>query len=267
VSAARRHDAADALKKIASMHPDLERVIQLQRLETSVEDARRRIAEEPQLIQALDVRIETARSALALAKQRLAETQAARRAIEKDLSIVQARLTKFKDQLLELKTNREYQTMQKEIEVAQHEVGQFEDRILELMVENDELTAQVKRADVDLAKEEKAVETERQALRHETERLQQELDRTTVTREELVAKMDRQVLATYRQAAHGRKGIGVAAAKDGICTLCHVRLRPQMFNEVRRNERIIQCDSCQRILYFVPPPAPAADSLPGARPQ
>jgi predicted nucleic acid-binding Zn-ribbon protein len=42
----------------------------------------------------------------------------------------------------------------------------------------------------------------------------------------------------------------MAEARDGICTICHVRLRPQVFNNVRGNEEIIQCDSCQRILYW-----------------
>jgi predicted nucleic acid-binding Zn-ribbon protein len=45
--------------------------------------------------------------------------------------------------------------------------------------------------------------------------------------------------------------VAVAEAKNGTCTICHVRLRPQVFNEIRRNASIIQCDSCQRILYFV----------------
>ena len=63
-----------------------------------------------------------------------------------------------------------------------------------------------------------------------------------------------------------RNGIAVAEARDGICTICHVRLRPQVFNTVLRNDQIIQCDSCQRILYFVPPAAPAAaDALAAAR--
>jgi predicted nucleic acid-binding Zn-ribbon protein len=57
--------------------------------------------------------------------------------------------------------------------------------------------------------------------------------------------------------AKRRHGVAVAEARDGICTICHVRLRPQVFNTVRRNDEVIQCDSCQRILYFVPP-APLA---------
>ena len=62
----------------------------------------------------------------------------------------------------------------------------------------------------------------------------------------------------FRQAL-----LGDLEARDAICTICHVRLRPQVFNNVRRNDSIIQCDSCQRILYFAQPegaPAPASDN-------
>ena len=59
-----------------------------------------------------------------------------------------------------------------------------------------------------------------------------------------------------------RNGVAVAEARDGICTICHVRLRPQVFNTVLRNDEIIQCDSCNRILYFVPAPAAAAGAAP-----
>ena len=44
----------------------------------------------------------------------------------------------------------------------------------------------------------------------------------------------------------------MAEARDGTCSVCHVRMRPQVYNEVRRGDTLIQCESCQRILYFVP---------------
>jgi predicted nucleic acid-binding Zn-ribbon protein len=54
-----------------------------------------------------------------------------------------------------------------------------------------------------------------------------------------------------------RRGVALSmATRDGLCSLCHVRLRPHVFQQVRTNEQIIQCDSCQRILYYVPPPPP-----------
>jgi predicted nucleic acid-binding Zn-ribbon protein len=69
------------------------------------------------------------------------------------------------------------------------------------------------------------------------------------------------VLAIFEKVSRRRNGVAVAEARGGICTICHVRLRPQVFNTVRRNEQIVQCDHCQRILYFVPTAAAATDGI------
>src|ERR671937_2950078 len=143
------------------MHADLERVIALQRLDSAAHDAQRRLAEEPDRQKALDARVETARQSVSDAKARLTDNQNARRALEKDVAVHQGRLSKFRDQLMEVKTNVEYQAMQKEIGFAQAEVKTIEDRILERMLEGDELAAAVKRADTDLAAQQKAVEADR----------------------------------------------------------------------------------------------------------
>ena len=68
----------------------------------------------------------------------------------------------------------------------------------------------------------------------------------------MAAQVEPEALPIFERIAHGRKGLAMAEAREGLCTVCHVRLRPQIFNEVRRNDGIIQCDSCTRILYFVP---------------
>ncbi len=238
------------------MLPDLEHLIHLQRLDDFVEQARRTIADRPTRSKALDDRLEAARTRVAAARERAADSQAARRALEKDLAVVQGRLGKFKDQLMEVKTNREYQAMQKEIEVAQQEVRGIEDRILERMLEADEVGAAVKQAEAALVTEQKEVDRERKALEDEVVRLQQELERSTTERQSVLTRISPPVLSTYQFIAQKRTS-AVAEARDGTCTVCHVRLRPKVFNDVRRNDTIIQCESCQRILYFVPPaPAP-----------
>jgi len=60
------------------------------------------------------------------------------------------------------------------------------------------------------------------------------------------------VVAVFDQVARRRGGVAVAEARDGVCTICHVRMRPQVFNTVRRNDEIVQCEHCQRILFYVP---------------
>src|SRR5205085_9430105 len=100
------------------MHADLQRLIKLQDLDLAAEAARKRIAEIPLAQQALDARVAAKNAVVAAVKDRIAQAQNARREIEKDLAVVQGRLSKFKGQLMEVKTNKEYQAMQKEMAVA-----------------------------------------------------------------------------------------------------------------------------------------------------
>jgi len=243
------------------MSSDLEHVITLQRLDSAAQEASRRLADEPEREKAFDARLEGARGRLASAKQRVAENQEARRAIEKDVAVHQGRLSKFREQAMAVKTNQEYAAVQKEINYAQGEIKALEEKILERMLEADELTATLKRADAELASEQKAVEADRRAMASESAELKATRDRLAAERAAVVEAMDKGLLARFESVARRRNGVAVAEARDGICTICHVRLRPQVFNNVRRNSEIIQCDSCQRILYFVHPPAPAPDSV------
>ena len=240
------------------MNPDLQRVITLQQLDSAAHDATRRLAEESEREQAFDVRVQAARDQLAAARARLAENQNARRTVEKEVAVHQGRLAKFRDQLMEVKTNREYQTIQHEIEAAQNGVKLLEEKVLEHMIEADDFTVAVKRGEAELAAEEKAVDADRHKMLAENGELKAAAERMAVERSALVAAIDQHLLAIYEGVAKKRNGIAVAQARDGICGICHVRLRPQVFNTVLRNEQILQCDYCNRILYHTPKTAAAA---------
>ncbi|MBI4476993.1 MAG: hypothetical protein HY654_07450 [Acidobacteria bacterium] len=242
------------------MNPDLERLIRLQQIDTFVESARRTVADQPAHVQALESRLDEAKRRLTVAQEALSANQAARRTLEKDLAAQQGRLSKFKDQLMEVKTNREYTAMLKEIDVAQQEVRRTEDRLLERMLEADELSGAVKTAEKGLAAERTEIQQEREALDQEIAKLKTDLDASVGQRQALVKQIDPRALSIFETVARGRKGLAVAEAKDGLCTICHVRLRPQKFNDIRRNDDILQCDSCQRILYYAGPASAAAST-------
>jgi predicted nucleic acid-binding Zn-ribbon protein len=245
------------------MNADLERLISLQRLDSAAHDAERRLAEAPEREKSLDARLDDARQVVAAAKEKLAANQAARRALEKDVAVHQGRLSKFRETAMAVKTNVEYHAVQKEIGFAQGEIKTLEDKELELMLAADDLSAAVKKAEASLGAEEKAVKAERQAMEAEAAELKSTVERLRDERAQVVGGLSREIVAMFDQVARKRNGVAVAEARDGICTICHVRLRPQVFNSVRRNDAIIQCDSCNRVLYFVPvaaAPATAADT-------
>ena len=245
------------------MHPDLQHLIQLQELDSAAERHRRRVADIPVLQSALDARLAERTAAVEAVKARVAASQAARREIEKDLAAVQGRLSKYKNQLMEVKTNKEYQAMQKEMSVAEQEISELETRMLERMEEADALAIELKAVQAALTSAQAEITRDRAALENERTTVDDDLKRVSEERARTAALVGGELLALFDRVAHGRRGVAMAEARDGLCTVCHVRLRPQVFNQARRNTDIVQCDSCTRILYYVPiataatPPQPA----------
>ena len=246
------------------MHSDLQHLITLQDLDSAAERLRRQIADVPALSAALDERLAALTSAVAAVKERTSASQAARREIEKDLAVVQGRLSKYKDQLMEVKTNKEYHAMQTEIATAEQQVRLQEDRLLERMEEAETLAAELKTAEAALKTGQSDVANERQRLDSERVTAERELSTTTSERATIAATVSAPALALFEHVAKHRKGLAMSEAKDGYCVQCHVRLRPQVFNDVRRNERLIQCENCSRILFYIAPPPGVAAATPSA---
>ena len=244
------------------MFPDLDRLIRLQQLDSTIEEARRRIAAHPDRLAAADMRLTDAKERVEGARQRLKDNQDARRGLEKEAAVFQGRVSKFKDQLSEVKTNREYQAIQHETETAQRDLGAIEEKVLEQMMDADIIAADIKQAEAVMAAEQKDVDADKAILAKELTSVEAALAQASQARASLLAETEPRLIALFEQVAKVRKGVAICSAtRDGLCSVCHVRLRPHVFQLVRQNDSIIQCDTCHRILYYVPPPLPAEPAV------
>ena len=232
------------------MIEELAQLIRLQEIETKAADARKRIAEAPARIAALDAKLHAASDEVARARQAHTDNQTQRRSIEKDLLAAQQLLSKSKDTLMAVKTNHEYHAMQSQIAAGTAEVGRIEERMLVNMVDADDIAARVKKAESALKTEEAAIAKERKAIETEAAEMQNVAATSQDERAAIVKQLPRATMEMFERVAKARNGLAVVEAADGHCTVCHVRLRPQVYNTIRRNDSIYQCDSCQRILYF-----------------
>jgi len=240
----------------------LQTLIALQALDTAAESARRRLAELPAAEQAIDRKTAVAQAAADAAKATLAENQRQRRELEKQVAAVDGRLAKFDDHRAAVKTNHEYTALLHEISTGKAEKDGLEEQILVLMESADELQASVKEAERVVAAVTQEGHAVRAALTNERRVLEGEQARLTAEKAETSASVDKAVLARYEQLLKQRKMVAVAEMKGDLCTACHVRLRPAVTQQVRRNSDLVACDSCQRILYFKPAPADAAAAPP-----
>jgi hypothetical protein len=124
-------------------------------------------------------------------------------------------------------------------------------KVLEVMMNSDSLQSQFAAAEASLKSE--SAEVDRQKI--ETEKAG-EADRTAAAKAEGKSKslrkdVDETVLATYDRILKSR-GYAVAEVLDHRCTACQFMLRPQVLSNVRAALEIILCDSCGRMLYYLP---------------
>jgi predicted nucleic acid-binding Zn-ribbon protein len=235
------------------MLPDLERLILLQDIERRASAAARIVADAPGTLAALATTLANARAGVESAKAALAENQVARRALERDLQTAQQRLDKYKDQSMAVKTNEEFHAMQHQMAAVKADIDRLEGSILEVMMAADDLQQRLTGAEATLKAQTAAVAAQQAAVSAERDANAAIVTACAAERKALVTQMTPSVVATFDKVARQRAGIGVARAEQERCVVCQVRLRPMVYTAVKRNDSITQCDSCQRILYFIPP--------------
>jgi len=234
------------------MNPDLERLIRLQRAESDLRRGEAELAEIPRHRSELESALAAEKARLDTGRQELAGGQKARRQHEADLQDLEAKRSRFKGQLMEVKTNKEYTAMLHEIEGVEREIRSREDQILAEMETTETLATDLKKEDEVLRKEEARHKQDVAALEGQRRELTARRELLAAEREQVAGTISSDVRELFQRVAKLR-GVAVAAASDGRCQECHLLLRLQMYSDLKRNDAITQCPQCNRILFYEPP--------------
>lgn len=237
---------------------DLKPLIELHNLDLKINGLQSRIGGLPVQIQDLDRKLDRFRRNLAEKKELATQNQKKKRELESDLALIETKRNRYKEQLDTVKTNKEYTGLQHEIEGVNQAIRQVEDQILAQMEEAEQLKAVVEEAQKALNREESVLTEEKQVIQNEVDKLQAELDNFKGQRQQWVPQVPEDIMEVYNRTAMHRRGIAMAEAKNEICLECHMRIRPQLFQEIKRNDSIIQCESCSRILFYAVSPGESA---------
>ena len=244
------------------MLPALTVLIELQALDSALDAARKRLADFPAAEKLSSQQAASATATLTAARGAFNDSAAARKLVEKDVAGIDARLAKFEEHKAAVKTNEQFHALQHEMEISQQQKAELEERVLELMLEADTLAASVQAAEAAL----KIANTAHAAMQteHAKDRavLEADIAALLATRAATTPGVDKAALAKYELLLKGRKGIAIAPMVNGGCTACHMGLRPAVQAAVKRNDALNTCENCQRLLYFVPPPAADAPTEP-----
>ncbi len=227
----------------------LDKLLELQRLDSAIASLEAEARAIPPAIQALEARLTGARGGLEAAKAGADQLQKDRRAKERELDELTQNTKKKQARLFEIKTNEEYAAVLKEIESLKQKTSTLEEEIIGLLERADEAAKAVSEAEQLF----RAAEATHQAERSEKEaqfgKLDRELGSLRTARKGQASRLDKELLQQYTRLAKSRGDV-VVAVQNGSCAGCGIALTPQTYNEVRRNDRMFTCPSCNRILYY-----------------
>ncbi|MGH9469114.1 MAG: zinc ribbon domain-containing protein [Terriglobia bacterium] len=237
------------------MHPDVKTLIELQQVDQTNSALTARINSLPLEAQALKEQLSGFLGTLDQRKARLAANQKERRELDADLQAIKLKIAKHREQLYQVKTNDQYRAMLKEIEGEEENLRKKEDLILEKMVEAEQIENLIREAMSHLDSEKARAESEVRKLEAERAEAERERDELLARRKGLGDSLEPDTLALYEKLRKARGGAALAEVRDGLCTGCHVHLRPQAYNDVRSSDLLMTCERCSRILFYVPPAA------------
>jgi hypothetical protein len=237
------------------MLADLERLIELQQVDLRLLELNRQLQLFPRKRSEAQQELEAVRARLEQARTAHTESLKERKRLELDVQQYKEKIDKHRGQLYEVKSNEAYRALQHEIEEEQGRMTAAEDRVLEAMIGAEEYEKQIKSSEAALKETEQRVSAARRALDQDEAARQQEAAELAAKRDALRGGIGDDTLETYDRIARTHGGIALAEARDEVCQVCLIHIRPQTYAEVRRNEQIHYCESCHRILYYVAAPA------------
>lgn len=233
------------------MNHDLERLIELEKVDREAARLSDEVANLPKRVAAIEGKLAEHKAAVEKARAQIKNNEASRRQLETDIKGFQEKIAKYRSQSSSVKTNDEYRALMHEVEFAEKQISGCEDKILELMIALENEEKSLKRAEAELKTESADVEKEKAEARVRTAEDEKLLAGLKEKRAALRSEVSDSPLAHYDRVIRQRKG-AITEARDQKCMSCFVLLRPQNWQEIRTNEQIVTCSSCGRILYFDP---------------
>ena len=161
----------------------------------------------------------------------------------------QTLITKYQEQLDNVRNNREYDTLSKEVEyqtlevqLAEKRINEANEKIAELQKDEEENNAKIG----DLSQTLSQKKSELDGIIAETKAQEEELRSQALDLEETIEP--RLLNAFKRIRKNSRNGLGIVYVQRDSCGGCFNKIPPQRQIDIRMRKKIIVCEYCGRIL-------------------
>ena len=234
------------------MRAQIEALAALQRVDQSLRENTQALQAGESRVAALEEAVRAHDTAAGEIEGELTELNAQQRDLETRLSLSESKMKDRRMRITRIRNDKELGLAKREVELLKEEASGLENELMTVMEQVEATTQRLEAARAELASLTGARDTEAGALRATVARLAAEIERDRGRRDELVGAVDGDLCRRYEMIFSRRGGVAVVPVRDGTCQGCHMHVPPQLYNQLQRNEQLILCPNCQRMLYWQP---------------
>ena len=228
------------------------KLLRIQELVIAIRRASEAIDSAPGKIDEVENRFRERNAEYVAVKERFDALDADQRHRTSELAVLEEKRKKFMDDLMQVKNQREYAAMLKEIDSVKAMISEHEDAVLTDMEEIEKLKGELQAHEEHIKTERTIVEKERVEVEGEAEEARRNLDRLQAERVQLESELPISVRHALHRLEARRHGIFLSRVENATCQACFVRVRPQVFQEIKAAAAVHHCSNCRRFLYFEP---------------
>ncbi len=232
------------------MQNQLELLLKLQVIDYDLGELERSKEYLPDMMDNLNRELEESRTKYETTVTDLETANVKQKSLELEIKTKEANLQKFQQQMMSIKTNKEYDALVAEIDTVKESISNMETELLETI---DQVGALEKNIVEFKEKFEQVSENNSRQLEILQQKIDSIGDKTSGKRDErsqITITIPRTVISVYERVRKGRGGSAVVAVKKRACGACYKALTPKKIQDIRRAEQILTCDNCGRLLFW-----------------
>jgi len=223
---------------------------QLQEIDLKIDSSRDETLALENEIQSLEAKAEEKQLEISQLKTELAALDEEKQVLEENLSTESDSISRSEARLREIKTQKEYQAVSKEIAAAKKVKADLEEQILQKITRCDELKVLIEEKEGQLREFEANATVRKNEFKARIEQLAETIASDGAAREEAAKGVAPSMIKRYETLRERRQGLAIAEAKSGSCLGCNMNLPPQLFNSLFKEENLVICPHCQRMLFM-----------------
>ncbi|MBC8318980.1 MAG: hypothetical protein H8E41_13865 [Desulfobulbaceae bacterium] len=232
------------------MKTELTHLIQLQLIDLNIKKMDDELNAGNTDIEKRQSAIDSKKEEIIAATSRIEDNEARRRELEAEVEDEGARVKDRQTKLMNVQTNREYQSLLKEIEDSKKSTKDKEEETMHLMDQAETLQKNIDELNNLVKAEEKLLAEEQGKIDSLEAGIQSKKNKIEKSRVTQAKKIPVTLKNRYEQLRNSRNGIAIVGVTNGVCQGCFMNIPPQQYNEVLRGDDLISCPTCQRMMYF-----------------